>query len=81
MFGIWLKIKSSDDSRGKCFVRVQPWLLLTLWERGAPQSRFAPRGLATALPGLTCLAALGAERCKISPPTPTQGFLDPGDGF
>ena len=51
--------------------------------RGAPQSRFAQRGPAAAQPRLTFLAALGAERCKMSPPTPTptQCFLDPRNGF
>lgn len=63
MFGIWLKIKSSDASRRKCFVRVEPCLapagLGELPNAASHSAGWPPPSEADISP------ALGAERCLL----------------
>ena len=77
MFGVWLKIKNSDDSwrNVSCgFPSGQT--------RGAPQSRFARGGLTIAQRKLTFPDALGAgELPNVSYPHPNPGLLDLRNGF
>lgn len=74
MFGIWLKIKSSDDSRGECFVQAQPGLW-TDQLSSQVSLRTGRAGSRLAEADVSCTLVRETQSLSSPPPAPHPGGM------